>query len=163
MCSHVLSSLFRQLHARFGYINVQIIPLITDYWFQSQIQFLIWYQSKTSRFSLLFSKVSQFNFGIFFFRHCHLPRSFLHSPLLCSTSSFQWQKQQRPIIPLQRLHLLHKIHTILVILCSCILEKIQEQFSLLNHWLEEKTILLRRDQWGNLWLPRTSLDLLMDL
>ena len=41
MCSHVHSNLFRQLHAQFGYISVQIIPLITNYSFQSQIQFLI--------------------------------------------------------------------------------------------------------------------------
>ena len=142
--------------------------------FQSQIQLLIWYRSSLLDASI--SRVSQINFGNFCFfliLHCHLPRAFnslfffihhyhllwaslVHHCCVLILKLFQWQKQPQLMLPPQRLYLLHKIRIILVILCSCILEKIQEQFSLLNHWLEEKIILPRQDQWENLWLPRIS-------
>ena len=158
LCSHVLVAV--KLVYIYSCIDTELINENSFH----QNQFLIWYQSDFLDASN-FLMVSQINFGnslffsftiIIFF---NFSQAFLiHFELFLSTivvfykllKLFQWQKQQQLMLPPQRLHLLHKIRIILVILCSCILEKIQEQFSLLNHWLGEKIILLRLDQWENL-------------
>ena len=135
----MIVKLVTELQLCFGSFSIYMYRLLQSIYnshFQSQIQFLILYQSKLLDTSIF--KVSHIKFGnslnfsstiIIFFKLFFSTIAALFKLFKLS----QWQKQQQLMLPPQRLHLLHKIRIILVILCSCILEKIQEQFSLLNH------------------------------